>query len=390
MRMISKFVAPEIIFGLGALSQVGESALRLGATKLFVISDPGVVANRWVDKAIDRLKEAGLSFEVWFEVTSNPKDYEVIEGVKRYQDTGCDAILAVGGGSPIDVAKAVAILATNGGVIQDYEGVNKITRPLPPLLVVPTTAGSGSEVTQFAIIVDTRRKVKMTIISKSLVPDIAIIDPVVLQTKDARLTAATGLDALSHAIESFVSLAATPLTDVNALNAIRLVARYLRPSVACRSNLEAKSAMAMAALQAGLAFSNAILGATHAMAHQLDAQLDLHHGETNAILLPYVMEFNMIACVEKFARIAEAMGENIAGLSTWEAAERAIQAVRRLARDLDIPDKITVGNLSEERINNLAQNALKDACIITNPRDVTERDLHNLFALTLKRGIQVD
>ncbi|MCL6448837.1 MAG: iron-containing alcohol dehydrogenase [Armatimonadetes bacterium] len=383
---ISKFVAPEIIFGLGALSQVGESALRLGATRLFVISDPGVVANQWVEKAIARLKEAGLSFEVWFEVTSNPKDYEVVEGVKQYLAAGCDAILAVGGGSPIDVAKAVAILATNKGVIQDYEGVNKITRPLPPLLVVPTTAGSGSEVSQFAIIVDTRRKIKMTIISKSLVPDIAIIDPVVLQTKDARLTAATGLDALSHAIESFVSLAATPLTNVHALNAIRLIARYLRPSVACRTNLEAKAAMAMAALQAGLAFSNAILGATHAMAHQLDAQLDLHHGETNAILLPYVMEFNQLACVEKFAQIAEAMGEDPAGLSIWEAAEKAIRAVRKLAGDLDIPEKISVESLSEEYITRLTQNALKDACIITNPRDVTERDIHHLFTLVLKRG----
>jgi len=389
MRMISKFVTPEIIFGLGALSQVGESALRLGATKLFVISDPGVVANRWVDMVLARLEEAGLSFTVWYGVTSNPKDYEVVEGLKCYQEADCDAILAVGGGSPIDVAKAVATLASNGGVIHDYRGVNKITRPLPPLLVVPTTAGSGSEVTQFAIIVDTGHKVKMTIISKSLVPDIAIIDPVVLQTKDARLTAATGLDTLSHAIESFVSLAATPLTDVNALNAVRLVARYLRPSVACRSDLEAKSAMAMAALQAGLAFSNAILGATHAMAHQLDAQLDLHHGETNAILLPYVMEFNMLACVEKFARIAEAMGENIVGLSAWEAAEKAIQAVRRLARDLDTPDKITVDDLTEEGINRLAENALNDACIITNPRDITRKDLYNLFTRTLKRGNHV-
>ncbi|HHW43774.1 MAG TPA: iron-containing alcohol dehydrogenase [Desulfotomaculum sp.] len=387
---ISKFVAPEIIYGLGALSQVGESALRLGASKIFVVSDPGVVAHKWVEQALDRLRQVGLAFEVWFDVSSNPKDYEVHEAVKCYLDMGCDAILAVGGGSPIDVAKAVAILATNGGVIQDYEGVNKITRPLPPLLVVPTTAGSGSEVTQFAIIVDTRRKVKMSIISKSLVPDIAIIDPAVLQTKDARLTAATGLDALSHAIESFVSLAATPLTDVHALNAIRLIARFLRPSVACQTDLEAKGAMAMAALQAGLAFSNAILGATHAMAHQLDALLDQHHGETNAVLLPYVMEFNQIACVEKFARIAGALGENITGLSSWEAADRAIRAVRRLVRDLGIPESISVTDLSGEDLNRLSRNALKDACVITNPRDVTEKDLYDLFSRVLKRGIQND
>jgi 1,3-propanediol dehydrogenase len=387
---ISKFVAPEIIFGVGALSQVGESALRLGATKLFVVSDPGVVANQWVEKAVTSLKELGVSFEIWFEVTSNPKDYEVEAGVKQYLATGCDAVLAVGGGSPIDVAKAVAILATNGGTIQDYEGINKITRPLPPLLVVPTTAGSGSEVSQFAIIVDTHRKVKMAIVSKSVIPDIAIIDPLVLQTKDARLTAVTGLDALSHAIESFVSLAATPLSDVHALNAIRLIAQYLRPSVACRTNLQAKSAMAMAALQAGLAFSNAILGATHAMAHQLDALLDLHHGETNAILLPHVMEFNKIACVDKFAQIAEALGENIDGLSRWKAADRAVQAVRRLRRDLGLPESLPANCLSHEQIARLSRNALKDACLVTNPRDVTEEDLYNLFLRALRGGLSDD
>lgn len=381
---ITKFVTPEIIFGVGALAQIGESALRLGATKLFVVSDQGVVSFGWVEEALKHLKEVGLSFEIWFDVTPNPKDYEVLRGTEQYLASGCDAILAIGGGSPIDAAKGVAILAANGGIIQNYEGINKITTPLPPLIAVPTTAGSGSEVSQFAIIVDSNRKVKMAIISKSLVPDIAIIDPVVLQTKDPKLTAATGLDALSHAIESFVSLAATPLTDVHALNAINLIARHLRPSAACRTNLEAKTAMAMAALQAGLAFSNAILGATHAMAHQLGAWLDLPHGETNAILLPYVMEFNLNACPERFARIAEALGEQVHGLTVWQAAERAIQAVQKLARDLDIPEHISVEHIPEEQLTRLAQNALRDACLITNPRDLTEKELYELFKRVLK------
>ena len=199
-------------------------------------------------------------------------------------------------------------------------------RSLPPMLVVPSTAGSGSEVTQFAIVVDKSRKLKMTIISKSLVPDIAIIDPEILQTKTAKLTAGTGLDALCHAIESFVSLAATPLTDIHALNAIRLVAGNLRESVACRTNLEAKTNMAMASLNAALAFSNAILGATHAMTHQVDGLLDHHHGESNASILPHVMEFNLIACPEKFRLVAEAMGEDITGQSTRLAARKAIEA----------------------------------------------------------------
>lgn len=381
--LINKFVAPEIIFGLGALSQVGESALRLGAKKVFVVSDRGVIDAGWVDKALAYLKQAGLEYEVWYDLTSNPKDNEVSAGVKKYLASGCDAVMAVGGGSPIDVTKAIAILATNGGSIQDFEGVNKITKPLPPMLMVPSTAGSGSEVSQFAIVVDRKRKIKMAIISKSLVPDIAIIDPYLLQTKNARLTAATGCDALSHAIEAYVSLAATPLTDVQALNAIRLVANNLRESVACSTNLEAKSAMAMASLQAGLAFSNAILGITHAMTHQVDGLLDLHHGETNAVLLPLVMEFNLIACVDKFCQIAEACGENITGLSKWEGARRAIKAVRRLARDIGITHGLADMGLQEELIDKLSQNALNDACIVTNPRDASEQDIACIFRQAL-------
>ncbi|ACV63716.1 iron-containing alcohol dehydrogenase [Desulfofarcimen acetoxidans DSM 771] len=380
---ITKFVAPEIIFGLGALSQVGDSVLRLGARKVFVVTDEGVSSAGWVDTALDSLKEVGIEYECYSDSTSNPKDVEVASGVEAYRLAGCDAVLAVGGGSPIDVAKAVAAVASNGGRINDYEGVNRIIHPLPPMVVVPTTAGSGSEVSQFAMIVDTNRKVKMTIISKSLVPDIALIDPVVLQTKDAELTAVTGMDALSHAIEAYTSLAATPLTDVHAIEALQTIANNLRSSVASRTNLKAKSAMAMASLQAGLAFSNAILGATHAMTHQVDGLLDLHHGKTNAVLLPYVMEFNMIASTDKFVRIAEAFGECVRGMSSWAAAERAVHAVRRLTRDIGIPKNLTALGLNGSYIPQLVKSALNDACLITNPRDVEEEDLTEIFRKAL-------
>lgn len=380
---ISKFVAPEIIFGIGALSQAGESALRLGANKVFVVSDRGVADCGWVEQAAFYLGEAGMEFDVWCDLTSNPKDREVCEGVIKYRESGCDAILAVGGGSPIDTAKAIAILASNGGAIREYEGVNKITRPLPPLVIVPTTAGSGSEVSQFAIIVDSVRKIKMTIVSKSLVPDIAIIDPALLQSKGSRLTAATGADALSHAIESFVSLAATPLTDVQAVSAIRLIANNLRESVACRTNLDAKKDMAMASLQAGLAFSNSILGVTHAMAHQIDGLLDLHHGETNAVLLPYAMEFNLIACADKYSQVARAFGEDVTGMSKWRAAEKAISAVRRLVSDIGITHTLSDMGLTEGMIPELSANALKDACLITNPRDASMDDIAAIYRLAL-------
>lgn len=376
---ICKHVAPEIIFGRGALSQVGESALRLGANKVFLVSDDGVIQAGWVERTMDYLKAAGLQYEVFSNLTSNPKDNEVLEGLKKYHDSNCDAILAVGGGSPTDVGKAIAILATNGGTIRAYEGVNKVTRPLPPMLVLPSTAGAGSEVTQFAIIVDKRRNLKMTIISRSLVPDIAIVDPELLQTKTVQLTAATGLDALCHSIESFVSLAATPLTEVHALNAMKLIARNLRESVASRTNMEAKTNMAMASLQAALSFSNAILGATHAMVHQVDGLLDTHHGETNACILPHVMEYNLIACPGKYKQIAEALGEDVTGLSTGSAARKAVHAVRALLSDIGLSKGLREIGLKEECVLDLSKNAMNDACLITNPRDTDENDLADIY-----------
>lgn len=376
---IFKHVAPEIIFGCGALSQVGESATRLGANKVLVVSDEGLVNAGWLEKTLFYLEEAGLQHEIFCDFTFNPKDNEIALGVKKYLETGCDAILSLGGGSAIDAAKCIATLATNGNKIADYEGINKITKPLPPIVAVPTTAGSGSEVTQFAVVVDTSRKLKMVITSKSLVPDIAIIDPQLLQTLDSWLTAIKGADALSHAIEAFVSLAATPLTDIHALNAIRLISSNLRESVACRTNIEAKMNMAIASLQAGLALSNAICGVGHAMIHQVDGFLNVQHGEANARILPYVMEYNLIACPHKFRQIAEALGENTAGLSTRQAAWRAIKAVRRLFEDIGITRGLAEMGMKEEHIPIFSRNVLNDITVITNPRDVCEKDVAEIF-----------
>lgn len=376
---ISKFVAPEIIFGRGSLSQLGESVIRIGASKVFLVSDAGVIKAGWVDLAVHYLKAAGIETEIFSALTTNPKDFEVTEGALRYRESGCDGIVAVGGGSPTDVAKAIAILATNGGILQDYEGINKISRPLPPMVIAPSTAGAGSEVSQFTIIVDTARKLKMSIISKSLVPDIAIVDPELVQTMDAKLAAATGLDAFTHGIESYVSLAATPLTDIHALKAIQLASRNLRQAVAARHDMEANTNMSMASLTAGLAFSNAILGATHAMTHQVDGLIDQHHGETNAAILPHVMEFNLSACPERFRDIAEAMGEDVAGLSTMAAAELAVEAVRQLIADIGLAKGLRELGLTEEFIPLLSENALKDACLVTNPRPANRENIAEIF-----------
>lgn len=380
---ISKFVIPEIIFGKGSLSQIGESAIRLGAKKFFLATDEGLIEAGWIKESIPFLEQKGLDYEVWSDVTPNPKDYEVEEGAKRYLASGCDAIMAIGGGSPIDAAKGVAILVTNEGTIHDYEGIDKITKPLPPMIMVPSTAGTGADISQFDIITDTSRKIKMVLVSKSLIPDISITDPLLLTTKDKELTANTGMDALTHAIEAYVSIAATFLTDVQALNAIRLISHNLRGSVASKTNLEAKEAMAMASLQAGLAFSNAILGAVHAMTHQLGGMFDMPHGQVNAILLPYVMEYNLISAVDRYVDIAVAMGEHVTGLSRREAAMKAITSVKTLAHDIGIPKGLAEIGVPEESIPQLSENAVKDACLITNPRDAEVADIEDIFRSAL-------
>jgi len=380
---VSKFMAPEIIFGEQSICQIGECLSRLGAKKVFLASDPGVVEAGWAEQVIHYLKQSHLNYHLWTNVTPNPKDYEVHQGLGEYLEHECNAIVGVGGGSVLDAAKAIALLATNGGSILEYEGVDKITRPLPPMVMIPTTAGSGSEVSQFSIIVYSERKAKITIISKSLIPDIAIIDPQTLMTKDRRLTSSTGMDALSHAIESYISLAATPLTEVLSLKAMRLIAQYLRPSAASRYNMEAKRAMAMASLQAGLAFSNAILGAVHAMSHQVGGLIDAPHGEINAILLPYVLEYNYLAAPEKYKNIAEALGENVAGKSLHEASRLAMKAVKELASDLEIPVRLSALGMTEEQVEVISRHSIQDACIVTNPRDMTVEDVKELFRKAL-------
>ncbi|USG66668.1 iron-containing alcohol dehydrogenase [Brevibacillus ruminantium] len=380
---ISKFATPEIIFGNESLSQVGESLSRLGAKKVFLVSDSGVLNAGWAEQTIKYLQDSNLDYHLWTQVTPNPKDYEVHAGAAEYRAQECNAILGVGGGSAMDAAKAIALLGTNDGSILHYEGVDKIVRPLPPMVMLPTTAGSGSEVSQFSIIVDSERQVKMAIISKSLIPDIAIIDPQTLMTKDRRLTANTGIDALTHAIESYISLAATPLTEVLSLSAMRLISQHLRPSVASAYNLEAKQAMAMASLQAGIAFSNAILGAIHAMSHQLGGLLDTPHGEVNAILLPYVLEYNYIAAPEKYVKMAEAMGENVTGLSQHDASQLMMKAVTNLTRDLQIPVTLSELGLQPEQIDRLSQTAVQDICMATNPRDMSVDDVKALYQKAL-------
>ncbi|WP_457566190.1 iron-containing alcohol dehydrogenase, partial [Caldithrix abyssi] len=312
-------------------------------------------------------------------VQPNPTVGNVDEGVALYKKENCDIIIAVGGGSPIDCAKGIGLVLTNGGSIKDYEGLDKSKNPMPPFIAVNTTAGTASEMTRFTIITDTDRHVKMAIVDWHVTPNVAINDPELMVSMPVSLTAATGMDALTHAVEAYVSTIATPVTDSAALKAIELIGKYLRPAVANGDNMEARDKMAYAEFLAGMAFNNASLGYVHAMAHQLGGFYDLPHGVCNAILLPHVQRFNMIACPERFVDIAKALGENVEGLSTIEAADVALEAIQRLSSDIGIPSGLKELGVKEEDLPTLADNAMKDACGLTNPRRATKEEIIQIF-----------
>lgn len=261
-----KFEIPEIVYGLGSLNQVGQCARRLGGERVLIVTDPGIIEKGWIDEAIKYFKAEGLSYAVYDNVVTNPRSYQIEQGAQFYSQRHCDVIVAIGGGSPMDTAKGIAIVVSNHGKIEDYVGCNLITQPIPPLVCVPTTAGTGSDVSQFAIIADRQKKIKMTILSRAIMPDISLIDPLLLQSKSTELIAATGMDALTHAIEAFISSLSWSLTDPHATHAVELVFQNLRQATHTKS-IEPLEGMAVASLEAGTAFSNAILGAVHALAH---------------------------------------------------------------------------------------------------------------------------
>lgn len=377
---VSKFVIPEVIFGTGTLAEVGGAVRRVGGHRPMLVSDPGVLGAGWVDRALPHLADVRVQSCLWHGLTPNPKDFEVAAAFESYRENGCDALLAIGGGSCIDVAKAVAVLSGNGGRILDYEGIDRATSPIPPMVMVPTTGGSGADVSQFCVVTDTARGLKATIGGRALVPEISVTDPELLTTMPAELTAHTGLDALSHAIESCVSEACDFLSKVHAIAAIEALVQHLPRAVQDPLDLEAREAIARASLQAGLAFTNALLGATHAIAHQIGGALDLPHGLLNAILMPHVMRFNAHTHAARYVDVARALGVRVDGMTAGVAAEAATARVQALARALGIPAGLRSLGVDPEDFARFAANALRDAYITTNPRPVTERDVRDICA----------
>lgn len=376
---LRKFLAPEIVHGAGALQLAGRHAKNLGATKALIVTDPGVQKAGWTSKVEDSLRASDVDYVVFNQLTPNPKDDEVMNGASVCRSEGCDLIIAVGGGSPMDCAKGIGAVIGNPGNVLDFEGIDMIPSPGPPLIFVPTTAGTSADVSQFAIILDTRREVKIAIISKMVIPDIALVDPETTTTMPPGLTAATGMDALCHAFEAYVSTAASPLTDMAALTAVRLISESLRGAYTSPLSMKYRDPMMTASLMAGLAFSNASLGLVHAMAHSLGGALDLPHGECNALLLEKVVVHNYPAAPGRYDRLASAMGLDTRGLNNEHRAAFIADSIASLRKTLGITFGLKDLGVSVNDIPRLAGFAFDDPCLATNPRQTEIKEIETIY-----------
>ncbi|MCM2534858.1 iron-containing alcohol dehydrogenase [Neobacillus pocheonensis] len=352
---------------------------------MLICTDPGIANSGLLERLEKILTSAEIRYTVFKEVQPDPT-LEVVDTVRQiYLDNQCDALIGIGGGSSIDTAKGVSAAVANPGDLSQYEGKNKLPNRWPDIIAVPTTAGTGSEVTHAMVLKDNKRKYKMGILSQNLHPKAAILDPELLTTLPRGLAAITGMDALSHAIESYTSNQAQPITEALGLHAIRLIAKYLRPFVARRTDLEAASQMMLASTIAGAAFIWGRVAAVHALSHPLGGRYKVPHGLANSILLPVVMEFNASTNQEKFKEIAILLGENVEGLSLREAALRSVHAVKGLIADLDIPPTLGANNvsLSPEEIQIVAQEAFDSGVALANPKVTTVNDLKNILQQAL-------
>lgn len=376
---LKKFVVPEFIYGKDARLLAGRYAKNLGARKILIVTDPGIIKAGWVSELIDNLEAAKLKYAIFQDVSPNPRDFEVMAGVDIFNKEKCNFIIAIGGGSPMDCAKAIGIAATNSGHIVDFEGVDKVTAPGPPLICIPTTAGSSADVSQFAIILDTQKKNKIAIISKTVVPDIALIDPVTLTTMDSYLAACTSMDALTHAIEAYVSNAQSPISDIHALEAISLISENVINALGNLNDIKLTSKLMLGSLNAGMAFSNASLGAVHAMAHSLGGMFDLPHGECNAILLEHLVKYNFKYSPDRFRRISAAMGLDLLKENDEFVMKSLIQKIRSLRIGVGIGNDFKALNMDKGQIPILTENALKDACMVTNPVAPSKDDIEVIY-----------
>lgn len=378
---LRKFVVPEFVIGENARLLAGRYARNLGAGHVFIVTGPNIIRAGWVKDITGSLDEVGIRHTVFDSITPNPRDNEVMTGAERYREAGCDAILAIGGGSPIDCAKGIGLVVSNGKHILEFEGVDNVPVPPPPMICIPTTAGTGADVSQFAIINDTGRRVKIAIVSKMIVPDIALVDPVPLTTLSPELTAHTGMDAITHSVEAYVSNASSPVTDIQALESIRLMKDHLLPAYKQPESVAERYHTMLGSLLAGLAFSNASLGAVHAMAHSLGGYSDLPHGECNALLLEHVAGFNYAACPGRYDAIGAILqaGER----EPVNGRDGIVLALRSLRESVGITDRLSDLGVVKKDLPKLAKKAIHDPCLATNPRKMTVADIEKIYEQAL-------
>lgn len=383
MVELRKFVAPEFVFGRGAIDLTGRYAANFGARKVLVVTDAGIAEQGIVAKLGDTLRDVGISSVIFSELSQNPRSEEVMAGAQQYDSHGCDVIVALGGGSPMDCAKGIGIVSTNKKNILEFEGIDNVPIPGPPLICLPTTAGTAADVSQFSIITDRRQKVKKAIISKTMVPDVALIDPELTVSMDGELTACTGMDALVHAIEAYVSTANSPITDLHALDAIQRIVPHLAVAQQRPDDVEIRGELALASLEAGMAFSNASLGAVHAMAHSCGGLLDLKHGECNAILLDHVVGYNFDSAAGRYRNIAKIFGLPVDTMTNEAVKEELLAAIQRLKHSVGIEKGLAARGVTAKELASLAGKAMKDPCMVTNPRVPNVGDIERVYVQAL-------
>ncbi|WP_261810382.1 iron-containing alcohol dehydrogenase [Levilactobacillus humaensis] len=376
------FLMPSVnFFGPGVISKIGERAKMLGMKKPVIVTGKILenMENGAVQQTLASLKAAGVDYVIYNNVEPNPKIRNIKEVKKLYEDSGADSIITIGGGSAHDTGKGAGDILTNGDDITKLAGIETLDHALPPLIAVNTTAGTGSELTRHAVITNEETHLKFVVVSWRNIPLVSFNDPTLMLDIPKNLTAATGMDAFVQAIEPYVSVDHNPITDSQCIEAIKLIEGSLRESVANGHNLDARTKMVEAEMLAGMAFNNANLGYVHAMAHQLGGQYDAPHGVCCALLLPYVEQYNIIACPERFAELAEIMGEDTTGLSTRDAAELSIKAMKQMSQDVGIPASIKEIGAKPEDFELMAENALKDGNAFSNPRKGTKEDIIKIF-----------
>lgn len=380
--MVNRFILNETsFFGPGARQELPEAIRRLGKSKPLIVTDKGLLQFGVAAMVTDVLDKAGIPYTIFSDVKPNPTVSNVNAGIKAFKETGADMLVAIGGGSSIDTAKAVGIVVANPEFadIVSLEGCAPTKHKSVPIIALPTTAGTAAETTINYVIIDEQKQKKMVCVDPNDIPAVAIIDAELMYSLPAGLTAATGMDALTHAIEGYITKAAWELSDMFEIEAIRMISRYLPVAVSDPRNPEGRNGMAVAQYVAGMAFSNVGLGLVHGMAHPLGSLFDIPHGVANAVLLPTVMEFNKPCCVEKYGKIAEAMGVNISGMTPDEAAQAAVDAVKALSARVGIPARLSDLGIKEADVEPLSLQAIEDVCTPGNPREVALDDIRALY-----------